>query len=287
MDLSEFGENEKTKVQEDEKYIEKMNSKNEYKKAIEKAKILKEYISTVKCEIEKRKEEEKKQAEQKQAANIEESNKDSSEGKPKTSNNTNSTEDYVSKLNVASQTDQLVIVKGQGGGNAIVEFHMKDSSGAWKQVFSVDSYVGSNGISYNKSEGDRRTPAGVFSFGTAFGIADNPGCNISYRKVTSDDYWVDDPNSKYYNQWVSGNVSDRDWNSAEHLIDHGEVYKYSIVINYNTVKGKGSAIFLHCKTYPTPGCVSIPESYMIKLLRNINSSTLIVIAPSANDVYNF
>ncbi|MBE6049544.1 MAG: hypothetical protein E7214_02505 [Clostridium sp.] len=312
-DLAEFAEEEKAKVEEDKESIKESYSNNEYKKAIENAATLKEYIGTVKDGIEKKKaeekrveeekkqEEEKRQEEEKQKEKQVTTNYDDSKDATNNSEGKSSKEqnpvqvsqegsDYVSKLKVASQTNQLVIVKGQGGGSAIVEFHMKNSSGVWQQVFSVDSYVGSNGISYNKHEGDRRTPAGVFSFGTAFGVANNPGCNISYRKVTGNDYWVDDPNSKYYNKWTSGDVGDRDWNSAEHLIDHPAPYKYAIVINYNTydtVKGNGSAIFLHCKTQPTPGCVAIPESYMVKLLQNINSSALIVISPSAREVYNF
>ena len=77
-----------------------------------------------------------------------------------------------------------------------------------------------------------------------------------------------------YNQWVeSSNIA---WNSAEHLIDYPQAYKYAVVINYNmspVVSGKGSAIFLHCMTGSyTAGCVAIPESSMKHIIKQLDSA---------------
>ena len=98
--------------------------------------------------------------------------------------------------------------------------------------------------------------------------------DIEYRKINNNCYWVDDVDSPLYNQWVES--SDITWNSAEHLIDYPHAYKYSVVINYNmspVVSGKGSAIFLHCMAGSyTAGCVAVPESDMLFILKSLDKA---------------
>jgi L,D-peptidoglycan transpeptidase YkuD (ErfK/YbiS/YcfS/YnhG family) len=294
IDIAGLGDDKKQEINKEKDEIGNLYDENKYKIAIEKIGKLKEYITSNIEELKKQKEDEKKkQEEEEKKKNSEKQEEEHKEQTVKNSpdkDNSNTGGSYVSKLKVAQETNQLVIVKGQGGSDAIVEFHVKDGNGVWTQVFSTSAYVGQAGITYSKRESDRKTPAGVYSFGTGFGVAGNPGTNISYRQLTNNDYWVDDSNSKYYNSWVRGDTPNRDWNSAEHMIDHPNPYKYGIVINYNTyntIPGNGSAIFLHCKTQPTPGCVAIPENYMVSLLRQINSSARIVISPNEDSIYNF
>ena len=217
-------------------------------------------------------------------------------GNTNTNSNVNSEEitpqpqqSFVANLRVAQQTNQILAVVGTGGSNATVSLHNK-VNGIWIEEFRVDGKVGYNGISSSTREGDGKTPAGVYSFGTGFGIEGNPGSNIGYRQVTVNDYWVDDSNSSYYNKWVNVTEVAKDWNSAEHLIDEQVAYKYGAVINYNTnsVPGAGSAIFLHCiKGNATGGCVAVPESTMIHLLQCMNSGTRIVIATNSSTIYNY
>lgn len=108
-------------------------------------------------------------------------------------------------------------------------------------------------------------------------------------------YWVDDQNSKYYNTLVkiSQNntiinhlyytevpINKIDWQSAEHLIEYPKLYEYAIEIKYNKekIKGKGSAIFLHCtNNKPTAGCIAILREDLINILRNIKRGTKIKI----------
>lgn len=122
------------------------------------------------------------------------------------------------------------------------------------KMISSKRYSSQNQMS---CEGDYCTPKGVFSLGFAFGTQPINGLNVEYRQLNSNCYWVDDPLSPLYNQWAeSRNIT---WNSAEHLIDYPDAYKYSVVIDYNTnpiVPYKGSAIFIHCMTGSyTAGCM--------------------------------
>ena len=148
------------------------------------------------------------------------------------------------------------------------------NEGNWSCLLQTSGVVGKNGVSEKSMEGDYRTPAGIYPLGFAFGTQPLNGLKTEYRQINSNCYWIDDPESPLYNQWVeSGRIS---WKSAEHLIDYPQAYKYSVVIEYNTspiVPYKGSAIFLHCSSGAyTAGCVAVPEKEMLTILKDLDSS---------------
>lgn len=140
--------------------------------------------------------------------------------------------------------DQIILVVGDGSGSShvTVSYYSKDTAGYWQEVFTVPGYGGYNGLTADKREGDRKTPVGMYQFTMAFGIYDNPGSVLNYHKVTSNDYWVDDSSSRYYNQLVNTKAVPVSWSSAEHLIKIVPQYHYGLVLNYNNecVPGKGS-----------------------------------------------
>ena len=170
---------------------------------------------------------------------------------------------------------------GKAKNRAVVRAYEK-TDGVWELRFTADGFFGKNGVKADKREGDGATPSGVYTFVRAFGVADDPGSNLPYTKVTDLDVWVDDPKSKHYNQWASKNTPDADWKSAEQLIKYPKAYKYALTLNYNTdpiVPGKGSAIFFHCSTgNPTAGCISVPEEAMIFFLGFADEETRIAIS---------
>ena len=155
--------------------------------------------------------------------------------------------------------------------------------GVWTLRFGTDGWLGKNGFNENKREGDGATPTGVFTFGRAFGNADDPGALLPYTKISPNDVWVDDPASKFYNQWAHADAPDADWSSAERLVEYGKQYEYVVTINYNTdpiVPGKGSAIFLHVAIdRPTAGCVAVSDAAMVFFLGFIDEDTRIVLMP--------
>lgn len=100
-----------------------------------------------------------------------------------------------------------------------------------------DVFIGENGTTSEKEEGDRKTPLGQFDLGVCFGVHDKENVkmdeSLEYFKIDSNKYWVDDSNSKYYNQLVDVTKVKKDWNSAEHLIDFSRQYEYAIEIKAN------------------------------------------------------
>lgn len=149
-----------------------------------------------------------------------------------------------------------------------------------KIILKSDARIGENGLTNFKQEGDKKTPKGTFKLGKAFGLGENICFNKEYIKLTSNYYWIDDSNSKYYNEMVNILEVKKDWKSAEHLIDFPVQYEYAIEIKYNKnkEKNKGSAIFLHCDSgKDTSGCIAINKESMIKILQIIDEDALIII----------
>lgn len=175
-------------------------------------------------------------------------------------------------FNAVGNSQQIITVDSSGS-SCTVNFYEKSREN-WCCLLETNGIVGKNGVSNQSCEGDYRTPSGVYSLGFAFGTQSLNDIDYEYRLINNNCYWVDDPHSPMYNQWVeSSNIT---WNSAEHLIDYPQAYKYAVVINYNmspVVSGKGSAIFLHCMTGSyTAGCVAIPESSMKHIIKQLDSA---------------
>ena len=147
------------------------------------------------------------------------------------------------------------------------------------------AYIGKNGITNHKKEGDNKTPKGLFAIGLIFGTHSKEELNLDsslyYQKINNNLHWIDDINSEYYNTLIDVSKTKTNFSSSEHLIDYKEAYEYAIEIktNPNNIKGKGSAIFLHCTTNKeyTAGCVAIPSKALKKLLTMINKDTQILI----------
>lgn len=178
----------------------------------------------------------------------------------------------------ASQYSQLVIVQSNGTNATVTMHELHD--GVWTEILRTDGFVGSNGVG-EASEFTSATPQGTFPLYFAFGINPDPGTKVPYLQVDEYDYWVGDSSSPLYNQYARAD-SDTDWDKSksERIIDYPTAYGYCLFIGYNIegVPGKGSCFFLHCSNgRPTAGCVSVPESDMAFILRNICEDCGIVI----------
>ena len=147
----------------------------------------------------------------------------------------------------------------------------------WLPVLEpMAAVIGKNGFAQQgqKEEGDGRTPFGIYKLGKAFGYA-AAKTKLPFRQATENDFWVDDPESAQYNQWVTGTPQAK---SFERLKRDDDLYKYGIVIEYNTdprITGKGSAIFIHVwrgPDSPTAGCVAISEENLLSLLEWLDPS---------------
>ena len=186
-----------------------------------------------------------------------------------------------SKSDWQNAPTQIEVVASGTTGTLVV---YANANGKREELLRTDAYVGKNGCSTEKREGDGKTPVGVYEIRRGFGLAMPPAVNIAYTQLTGGEQWVDDAASTRYNQWVTKDTTPVDWNSAEDLPKETVAYRYVAVVEYNTaniVKGAGSAIFLHCSLgRPTSGCISVSEESMSKILGLIKPGTRIAIARS-------
>lgn len=146
-------------------------------------------------------------------------------------------------------------------------------NGQWRMVFEpIKSVIAANGMAYDKKEGDKKSPIGIFPLYRCFGRDENPGTRLIYTKFGKNDFWVDDANSAFYNTYQKGLPNGR-WASAEDLYGIGDAYRFFVVIEYNTenpVPGKGSAIFMHIwkgEESHTSGCTAMGEENLIKIIK--------------------
>jgi len=148
--------------------------------------------------------------------------------------------------------------------------------------YKLKCSIGKSGLSYHKNEGDLTTPKGIFKIGILYYRKDRikiTKCAIKKKAINKNMGWCYDVNSKKYNREISFPFKQ----SAEKLYRKDEIYDLLINIKYNfkpTIKGKGSAIFLHIakKNYsPTKGCVAIKKKDFLKILPLIKYNTKISI----------
>ena len=152
------------------------------------------------------------------------------------------------------------------------------ADGGWDPVGpSVTADIGRNGMTAHESEGAKAAPIGSFTLTQAFGKDSDPGTALPYFQTTPDDWWISEPGPLYNAH--QNCASDCAFNTAsgnpnEHLYYETPYYNYAVVIDYNTanagpvVQGAGSAFFLHVTTgKPTLGCVAIPTSALLPLMR--------------------
>ncbi len=132
-----------------------------------------------------------------------------------------------------------------------------------------------------KREGDGKSPAGFFKLRQSFGVAKNG--NLPFLNVTRDHVCVDDSKSRVYNRIVDRSQVSKDWESFEEMAI--PLYKYGIEVAHNYFLPEalgGSCIFLHLWRGPessTSGCTAMDEANIIKVLENVDSSSLIIQMP--------
>ena len=198
--------------------------------------------------------------------------------------------DWITELDAAKDPDtsQLFVVAAMGRKltTATISMHERDANGSWQQILSTPGFVGKLGLcdDADHKEGCAQTPVGTYHFNAAFGIADDPGCAISYTKVDDNTYWSGDTRKgMHYNEMVDiRDYPDLVLDDSEHIVDYDFEYQYCLNISFNEdgTPGRGSAIFLHClgalKPY-TGGCVAIPENKMRLVMQRVQPDCVVVI----------
>lgn len=149
----------------------------------------------------------------------------------------------------------------------------------------------------SKKEGDMRSPAGIFRLGGLYGTVPTPDKkkSLPYRRITTRDIWVSDPESKLYNKHSILNHEPKtawEYKQQMRLNDYAHSLKLFIKHNAEGVPGypkpgAGSSIFFHIwrkdGASPTAGCTAMSEKNLRTLIYWLDPKKhpLYILLPSA------
>jgi D-alanyl-D-alanine dipeptidase len=189
-------------------------------------------------------------------------------------------------------------------------FERESNVSAWVQLSnSIFVVIGRNGLGWGrglnsidssklpiKTEGDGRSPAGIFELSAAFGYASEEemkGLKIPYIHITEMLECVDDIKSIHYNKIMLRNeTEDVDWQSSERMYYADIWYEQGVIVEQNTnpiISGAGSCIFLHNWSLPnetTAGCTEMEPVNMKEIIYWLDSSANPVLVQLTKQLYN-
>jgi len=154
-----------------------------------------------------------------------------------------------------------------------------------KHTLQIDEFIfkcciGAKGSTFNKIEGDKKTPKGTFKIENLYFRRDRrkkPQTSLKCIQINKSMGWCNDINyPKKYNKLfrIKKNIK------HEKLKRKDYKYDFVIPIMYNTKKpivGLGSCIFIHLtKNYkPTAGCIALKEKDFLIMLKLVKKNSKI------------
>jgi L,D-peptidoglycan transpeptidase YkuD (ErfK/YbiS/YcfS/YnhG family) len=205
-----------------------------------------------------------------------------------------------------SQQLVLVVTADWNATQGVLRTFDRGSHGWAQRNDSVAVSIGASGSAWGlglhgaqpgpqKSEGDGRSPAGIFRIGAAFGYATAEPTGLEYQALTEQDYCIDVSDSPHYNRIVNKHVVGQAAveGSTEPMrrdihAQGDQRYKRGFVIEHNpdAVAAKGSCIFAHLWATPgqaTVGCTAMDDSAMRDLLTWLeqNKQPIFVLLPQS------
>ena len=205
-------------------------------------------------------------------------------------------------------SSQCVVGVAEGWNSSYVTLsYFEKKGGAWQKVGSEwKGRLGSDGLVWGrgmhpnpsgailKKEGDGRSPAGVFDLGGVWGahksVKKHP--KTFYHQVTSRDLWVEDPASKYYNQFLTlDHEPATAWEKKAQMKQDDYPHSLKLFIAHNAVPNVvpngGSSIFFHIwrkgGAASTAGCTTMAEEKLRWLIATVDPGRrpLYVLLPRA------
>jgi L,D-peptidoglycan transpeptidase YkuD (ErfK/YbiS/YcfS/YnhG family) len=195
---------------------------------------------------------------------------------------------------------RLVLVTADNFNATTATLRLYERAGpgeAWRAVGAPEpAVVGSAGIAWShffrtlaragepiKIEGDKRTPAGVYTIGRSFGTVASSREN--HLHVTPDTICVDDPSHWAYNSITSRALVGKKVH-AENMSRALPMYRRGLLVDYPTSRKAraGSCIFIHVWRSPssgTAGCVALPEVRVEALQDFAEGGAAVAILPRA------
>jgi L,D-peptidoglycan transpeptidase YkuD (ErfK/YbiS/YcfS/YnhG family) len=136
--------------------------------------------------------------------------------------------------------------------------------------------LGENEPGLQKTERDKRAPAGVFKIGRIYTYdpALPDGARYPFHTITEADAWIDDPTLPHYNQHVVVDPKNPPpWFEKQKMRLNDPPHRWLIEIRHNAdppVPNAGSAIFFHIQrgaNRSSAGCTVMPEASIRQIIK--------------------
>lgn len=151
-------------------------------------------------------------------------------------------------------------------------------------IGTFDCTLGRTGVTHDKTEGDGKTPIGIFPLQYLLWRSDRapqPETGLPTYELKPDTGWCEDPAEADYNRQVVLPHT----GACDTMTRDDHLYDYTVIIGYNddpVIPGKGSAIFMHLAREdftPTAGCVGLKRDDLLKVLKHLTPASTITILP--------
>ena len=76
--------------------------------------------------------------------------------------------------------NQIILVKCKENKATVVMLQKENHS--WNKIMNTEAFIGKNGIG-KTTEGDKKTPKGLFKLGLTFGTKENPRNSINIYQI--------------------------------------------------------------------------------------------------------
>ena len=197
---------------------------------------------------------------------------------------------YIGASTMLSANDpnqMVVVLLPTQDSNQGQLYKFEKRHGEWSQIGSKHAItIGANGVAWSESphapvdaiykvEGDKRSPAGIFSLKQTFGRDSNQKARhmlMPYEQIGPNAQCIEDNTSAYYNRIVFDNTQViPDWTQDDRMLREDNLYDWGVFVEVNTAKtpGKGSCIFIHIwrgSDKPTAGCTAMSKKHLTQLV---------------------
>ena len=167
-------------------------------------------------------------------------------------------------------------------GKSRLFYFSKSTEAEWIELLSVDCYISGGGVLEKEALYGAYTPV------STFGMFENPGSLLPYKKLESSDYWTMDPKHESYgsiycqeNRYINEPLSV----NLEGLKSYSY---YGMILHPEEVYGSCPPLIINCQQTDSNndllGGIQMPLKKLRMMIQSIENNTRFIIAESMEDL---
>ena len=197
-------------------------------------------------------------------------------------NNIENDTDTVKTNTGNGSSDKVVKVKRkQLPGNSRMLYLSRTENGVWQENFSVNCYI-------SGAQGEDSDIYGVYRLESTFGNEHDPGSLVPYHKLTSDDYWITDPEADGFGVITAKKPSGLLSNQYVNLEEMRAFSNFGMILKPEEGSEGYPALVVNCQQSGAKNksfCgIQLAQSYVRMLIQSMDSGTRIMIAGEVEEL---